>query len=350
MPTLILTVTLLLFCTMPISIRAGELVKIQDGTKTATGFLVKTEGKTFLYTTQTAIFGMNLIGVGSTANITTFSNKKITLLGQFEVSHNSDLARFPIQDSSFDTFSIGKVKSQGQKVTIFPQAGTGSATSKQTVSISRIGIYAIKLNDTMKAEAPGSPVLDEQDNAVGVMSCWMWKLYRSGKTYAYTTVNPHVAAKLDVNVQWLPADKAQFPTAANAILTSKRMQKEIVPLLNWWLENPYRLVPSTITYPPELKPFVKYNNKRSPLIRELAQSVKKDLIKNEARMNTIRKSCIDRGRLFINFIHNQKSSLLDIKCKSAYLTKLLIYNAENWRRVEEITDAELKNMKYLFPE
>ena len=342
---------ILFICSFSDFLYADALVKLSDGKKTAAGFLVNQEGKTYLYTSQTAIFGMNITGVGSTSTVKTFTNKKVTLLGQFEISYYSDVARIQVSGTFQDAYKIGSVTTQGQQVTIFPNAGGKQVDStKQTVSIQGIGIYAFTMNDNMQNESPGSPVLDQEGNVVGVLSSWAWEIKKNNQKFIYTKNNPHFGSRIDIPIRWITTGKAKFKSAANAILTSKRIQKEIIPLLNWWMENPYRQVPKNISYPVEIKRFVKYNNERTPFIRKFIKKINQNILKNQSKMEKIKSGCIHRGNLFASFFHSQKRSLDGIKCETEFLKMILIKNAKNWETIAGQVDAKLKDMKYNLPQ
>ena len=345
----VLTVTILLAWSLSGLLYAGELVQLIDGSKTAAGFLVDHEGKTYLYTSQTAILGMNITGIGKTSTVTTFSHKKLTLIGEFEISYYSDVARIQVNETFKDAYQIGKITTQGQQVTIFPNAGKNLDSSKQKTTINGIGIYAFTLNDNMKTESPGTPVLDPKGNVVGVLSTWVWEINRKKNLFVYTKRNPHFGARLDAPIKWVPISKVNFKSAANAILDSKRIQKEIIPLLNWWMANPYRQIPESVSYPVEIKRFVKYNNERTPLIRRFVKKISRNLIGNKAKMEKVRAGCIHRGELFSNFIHSQKRSLNGIKSGTQFLNMILIKNTKNWSLISGNVDAKLKGMDYTFP-
>ena len=165
-------ILLLILSAYTLSADSG-LVKISDSTRSTSGFLVEEGGKKYLYTSQTALFGMHLTGVGYKFNAESFSGHSVTVTGPLMVSEYSDVARVEVSTDATDLLKIGKIKDFGEKVTIFPAAVTNESDKAGAASISGIGIDTLTLKAKLSAPIPGTPVLNRNKEVVGVLSTWM---------------------------------------------------------------------------------------------------------------------------------------------------------------------------------
>ena len=156
----------------------GELVIISDPDSKTSGFLAKDNGKTYLYTSQSAIFGMKLIGVSYSFNAVTSNGKKVLTKGSLEVSPDRDVARIEVQGEYPDAFEIGNVENIGEEITLFPEALINGTDVDQLDDINGLGIYSFTFSTALEENVPGSPILNQEGKVIGVVSGWRSKIIK----------------------------------------------------------------------------------------------------------------------------------------------------------------------------
>ena len=149
-------------------------------------------------------------------------------------------------------------------------------------------------------------------------------------------------------MKWVSSRDAGFITAGNAIEEAYRLQKEFLPLLNWWYENPYRLIDSEITYPKDIKRFVKYNNERSPRLHVLLKKIQSSPRKNENLLRGVRDKCVHRAKLFAAFPRSQRAKM-DNPCKTKFLRDQASITARNWDFLLSFVEPRVRSMEFRLP-
>jgi len=428
-----------------LALPAGELVKIEGANTTAVGFLAISGGKVFLYTSQSALFGMKFYGVSYKVILTTFSGKKLLLAGKLQISPVADIARVEVNADKKDAFQIGGIKNIGEPVTLFPDPLSKEPGTVQKGKIAGIGIYNFAYSGPIKQPAPGTPVLNSKGEVVGVLSNFSGKfLFAQHKTksrhkknggnnifttksapssnknskkkksnnskpkkntpvkssasphtpphttaafkpnkkgsnkkksskkkssdsgkktkaikskpvaedsfafFKYTEFNPYLGARLDTETEWVTALDVDFFIAGDAIAGAQRLQKEFVPLLNWWFTNPYRQIPDDLHYPTEMQRFIQYNNQRTPIIRKLVAEIASKPIDHQAALHKVRDSCLHRAELLKNFPLSHYRNLR-LPYKTRFLRITALQYAKNWQFILKKIDTQILNMTYKIP-
>ena len=342
-----LVVTILFLCTSHLFAEHG-LVKISDSKTDICGFLVQEGDKKYLYTTQSALFGMRLTGVGYKFTASSFSGSPVTVIGPLMVTTNGDVARVEITTEATDFLKIGTINDFGEKVTIFPTALKSESDKPGTATISGIGIDAYMIKAKLTMPLLGTPLLNQKGEVVGAASNWGGEINKKGWSFSFKVLKSNLYARLFSNMKWVPAGKVDFIQAGGVMKDTCQMLKEFMPLLNWWITNPYRQVPDTLSYPRQMKRFVIYNNERTPLLRRFVKEVKRSPIGREGKMEKIRDGCLHRAKLFAGFPTAQKRQL-NLQWKTPFLIKIGKRYSREWDKVIEAIIAKKRSLEHKTP-
>lgn len=347
-----LLLLILIFCTSPL-FAVGALAKISDSERSACGFLVSDGGKKYLYTSQTALFGMHLTGIGYKINVRSFSGAPVNVIGTLMVSKYSDVARVEVSTEATELLSIGEIKNFGGKLTTFPGAIVSESDKSVASTILGIGIDAFTLNGKFAPPFAGAPVLNAGGKVIGVLSdsvvyVRVLHLEKKKRSFICETVNINIAGRLDANIKWVPAEKVDFIEAGNVIKDTKTLLKAYMPILNWWLKAPYTSVPDNVSYPQQIKRFVLYNNERTPIIRKLVGEIQGDTIGHIGKMNKVREGCLHRADLFSAFSVAQRRQLM-VSWKTPFLRNEGVRYSREWDKIIKSLQARRRGLEFQIP-
>jgi len=339
--------SLLILCSSSL-FASSALVKISDSKRSICGFLVSDGGKKYLYTSQTALFGMHLTGVGYKFNARAFTGNLVNVIGPLMVSAYSDVARVEVSTDATELLKMDKIKDFGEKVKIFPRAITNKSDKSEVATIVGIGVDAFTLKAKLTPPFAGTPVLNSEGNVVGVLSNVGIKINRKGWSFNCTTFNFNIGGRLDSNIKWVPAGKIDFIEAGNVINDSKTLLKAYMPILNWWLKTPYSTVPGNISYPKEVKRFVLYNNERTPFIRKLVNEIQRNPIAKKGQLNKVRDGCLHRAKLFTAFPIAQVRQL-NLPWKTPFLRNEGVHYSWEWSKIIKAVQAKKRGLEFRIP-
>jgi len=332
---------------------ALALVKDAGSDRVAFGFLVEVDGVSYVYTAQSAIYGMSVVAV-----VTGDGKRLATNGGGFEVAVNSDLARVPLTEeiSGLKPAALGNL-CFGLEASIVGIDSTGKARRRAAV-VSGIGgrTFFLEFPDGEGLDAkgkprPGSPVLLEDGTVVGVVGApvsrfdiglgWTDKV-------SLALSSETIVARLDAETKWVSAKDAGFGKASSPLKDLPRLTWEILPLLNWWCEDPYRAVPDNVAVPREWKAWVANNNKRAGQMEKLVAKASASPSANKGLVKSLRTSMLYRAKRLVILPSSIRASL-NQKCKTWFLRSRLAIAKKEWERLFDMMNCRMKSLKYSVP-
>ena len=224
---------------------------------------------------------------------------------------------------------------------------------------------------------PGSPVLGSDGKVIGVMNAsngiivadhgaqsysLVKKIFNSAEpivedrenndsdnsgTFKFVTMKNRICSRLDRDVNWLPAKKIGFFVAGSAIYEAKYTQKEFIPLLNFWFQNPYKVVSDNIKISDKMRKWVTSNNKNLDIYRAEI-NMKSSRSGNRAELCKIRTSCIKRAKAFYNYPSAQ-SAKVNSSWETGFIRKKASLYEKNWHIILDLLDVRIESMLYKMP-
>jgi len=169
-----------------------------------------------------------------------------------------------------------------------------------------------------------------------------------GNLFKYSVVKKSLAGRISPDMEWVSGSESDFTIAGDAIYEARELQKEFLPLLNWWYKDPYRSVATNVSFPLDLKAWVDYNNERTPRIKTLLKTAKSNPIRHQNMIRHIRENCLHRVDRFLAFSSSQKAKM-DIPWKTRFLKSQSLKSSQEWEKIIKFVKARKKSMKYRLP-
>lgn len=329
------------------SLNAGMLYFANIKNKQA-GFVAKSGEDYYAYTSQTALFSLGRFA------LKTFDGTTIKITGPLELSYYSDIARVKVDPGVLKdkAFELGGKVPLGEDVQVYSVSIADNIDTKSSVNVKGIGMYSFALGKETENESAGAPILSSDGKVVGVVSKGYFNFdiasgWGNEKIKVVEKKNK-IGARLDVDVKWVPANKAGFDRAGEEITQAAKFQHEFLPLLNFWCENPYRELPEDIKYPKELKSWVKDHNYKTKAYDTLIPRCAKDPAKKKGLIDNLMEGTLDRANKLCKFPKN-KVRQMQIPWKTPYMKGRANTYLKNWLKVNRMMQARLVNLEYLVP-
>ena len=370
----------------------GTFILIRETTSdnVVIGFLMMDQENLYVYTAQSALYGV------ANVSLTTSDGKRLVPKGDMEIATDCDLVRIPVEKGVGVAFKAAPPNTLYYGIEVsFSSIGHNGTLIKNSGAVTGIGAEKIFLEtwqeeappeeeaeqspedsekpsqeedpgdtpssceteEKSKSEAidytPGAPVTLEDGTVVGVVSATISKfdfaLSMSEEQKISLALSCGVtASKLNSNTKWVSAKSVAFNKVSAPLRYLPKLQKNILPFLNWWFENPYRLVPGDIFVPPKLKPWVKDNNRSFAHIQDKVAAIAAAPHKHKNLIRTLREAVLSRGKR-LAMLTSSVSASLDQKCKTWFLRSRLTIAKREWRRLLDMTNCRVKSLSYRIP-
>lgn len=319
---------------------ADSVIKILDNHgHSSQGNIVKDNGKFYAYTAQSALFGVDTLQIK-------YPNGVIKKAEDYQISFNSDVARIPLEGDFSDFYTIG----EGSKINDQVAYVSSDTMGKVKTEITAVGIRIFKIKDDFKQQSAGSPVLNAENKIIGILSSWLPSvLIQSASPFLhYQEINPKIVSRLDKQIKWLSAKKTNFEAYGAILKDSRDLQKEFLPIIQWWYDDPYRKVPDGMDYSDKMKTWVKYNNWINKIVDKLVAKVAEDPQKHKSLMKSLKESTIHRTELLYAFPSSKHQSL-QIKWPTDYLQNEAQIHIKSWGNILEVMDIRKMNLEFVMP-
>lgn len=328
------------------ALNAG-LVYFANIEKKQLGCMVKMGEDYYAVTSQTAMMSLGDFAIRTASG----TNLKIT--GPLEISFYSDAARVKVDPGSFkdQAYEIGGPLEIGQKVKLV--LSSENLEAKSNLTIDGIGMYSFSVDKESDANAAGSPILSEDGKIIGVMSkgynefvvAQSW--FTDEKVKVVERKNK-LAARLDVKIIWVDAQKAEFEKAAEQILDAEKFQPEFLPVLNFWCKNPYREIPDNVKYPKELRKWVRDHKYKTKAYDRIIPKCENKPWENVGLIESVMDGTLDRSNKLAN-TPKAIARQMHIKWKTPFLRYRgkILFN--NWNRLNKLMEHRITNMEFMLP-
>ena len=345
---------LLLLCFISFSdcLHAG-LVYFANIKRKQSGFIAKSGEEYYAYTSQVALMRIGRFALKS------FEGSTIPTTGDLEISYNSDIARIKIEPGKFkdSAFELGGKVIMNSTVEVYKVSIADNIDSKSAAKIKGVGMYSFAIDKETGGDSAGCPVVDSEGKVIGVLSKGYEKFsiashWDEGKV-SIKEIKNKIAARLDVEVQWVEADKAGYYRAATEISDAAKFQAEFIPILNWWCANPYRILSDDIKYPDDLKSWAKDLKYKTRIYDRLVAKCGKNPSEHKGLIDGVMTGTLHRSLKLSKFAQNKLSQMEVLTKSSAKTTPFLKSRAniyvKNWQQVDHVMEYRLIAMEYMAP-
>ena len=332
-------IMLFLFLLCPL-LSAGTTVKIFDNAGCSSrGFIVKENGKFYVYTAQSSLFGIKKLQISGSRGV-------IKTGGDYQVSFNSDLARIPVNGEFADFLTIGNKCNLKDKVNYI----SSETQSKSESQISGIGVRIFTIDKDFPKQNAGFPVLNSEGQVIGILSSWKSSIVVSSEApgLLYKQTNHKIASRMDKKIKWVSAAKTNFEAYGAILKESQTLQKEFLPIIQWWYEDPYRTVPENFDYSKKMKSWVKYNNRINKIVDKLVAKIAENPQKHKNLIKSLQDSTMHRTKLLYAFPSSQHQQL-QTKWSNDFLKKEAVMHTKSWKHILKVFDIRKQNLEFVMP-
>lgn len=322
------------------TLHAGPMVKITDNHgHSSRGFIVKEKGKFYVYTAQTTLFGVKKPKISNDYG-------EIKTAKDYQISSNSDVARIRIAGEFKDFYTIGENININDGVVY----KSGAWDSIINTEISGLGIRIFKIKEKFKRRDSGLPVLNSENKLIGILSSWQAAVTVKSEPpfLQYEEENPRIVTRLDKQIKWLSARKTKFEDYGVILKESKVLQKDFLPMIQWWYENPYRQVEDDVEYSEKMATWVKYNNRKNKIIDQLIAKIAEDPQKHKSLMKSLKNATLHRTKLLYAF-PSSRYQKLQIKWPTDFLRSKAMLHTESWENILRVINIRKKNLVFVMP-
>lgn len=323
------------------SIFSSGIVYLGSEQAKQAGFISKKGEDYYVYTSQ-----LGLLTLGSFKIL----NSEIKEIGPLELSSESDIARIKVDPGMLKdkAYPIAGKVLIARPVEVF----SNNFSSKIQMNVIGINRHSFALNKATQKNLVGSPVFAPDKGVVGIISSGYTKFviashWVEGKVSLKEIANRQ-AARLDVPVDWVSADKINFEQAAKRVSLASNYQKDFLPLLNWWCFNPYRSIEESVKYPEELKAWVKDHNYKTKAYDIKLDRCQEDTKKKLGLINSLIDANIQRGSVLSRF-PKRNISYVQMDWKTPYLNYLTKKYVREWEKIDLLMQRRLMQMVYILP-
>lgn len=339
-------ITILFICSLPLMNLNAGLVYFANINKKQCGFIAKSGEDFYAYTSQSALLSLGRFAVKS------FDGTSLQSSGSLELSYNSDIARIKIDPGKLkdQAFEIGGNVKMGGDVEVYSVSLSDNIDSKGKTKVKGVGMYSFAIDKETDFDSAGTPVLSD-NKVVGVLSKGYEEFevashWNEGKVKIVEKKNK-TGARLDVEVNWVPAEKVGFDRAGEELADAQKFQSEFLPILNFWCANPYRELPEDIKYPKDLQSWVNDFKYKTKAYDKLVPR-SKDLNDKKGLVDSLMEGTLERSMKLSKFPQN-KVRQMKISWKTPYLRSRAGTYMTNWRKIDKLMECRLVNMEYMVP-
>jgi len=326
------------------------LIKDAGSNRVAVGFIVEVGGSSYVYTTQSAIYGMSVVTVVDANGKSLATNE-----GRFEISADGDLARVPLTDKApgLKPAPRGSICFGADAVIVDPASSGNIKETAAVISGIGAGTFVMESteDDSDTLPNPGAPVVLENGTVIGVVGApiprfdiqtgWKDKISLASRSEI-------VAARLDSLANWISSDDAAFAKVSAPLRNAARLSPEIIPLLNWWCEDPYRVAPSDLPLPDTWKSWVANNNKRSGQMEKLVAKVSSAPAGRRGLVKSLRTAMLYRAKRLVLLPSSVRASF-NRKSKTWFIRSRLAIAKREWENILDMLYCRIKSLNYSVP-
>lgn len=211
------------------------IIKCESGSgiTDANGFIAKMDGKTYIFTNQHV-----LLGVDSIATFITMAGEQLRPKG-VELSATRDIARLPIDDRD-EALEINGQVDMGIPMAVFGKSEKNAQSSELYGKVSGLGAELVEVTAEFESENSGSPVLNREGQVIGIASYVRVSQPSRMKVNTRFENQTRRFCYRMTDLEWIPVPWRRYnATHGKTYRETEAAYSALVDLINGLYENPF---------------------------------------------------------------------------------------------------------------
>jgi hypothetical protein len=319
---------------------AYNLIKVENSKNSYRGITVKENNKYYIYLTQKSLL-LN-------GNKNPYQGYKKFQLNNLQLAKYSDLARFQILGELAEYSIINYSKSINFATEFQIENFNGKILKGKIIGI---GINYFETNLSAQNVITGTPA--ETDKEIFALAanpeCHLQINEQWCANRIQLVKNKHLfLSRLNKNFIWEKPEFESFEALKKYLIDSEQFIEEYINIVNYWCENPYRVLSKTIDISSKLKNWKEEHNNRTKSYSKILSLCKEKPIRRKGIIYNLIKNTLTRGTLLKQYART-KNNQFKLKQPSEFLRDYSNKLLDSWHKIDKMLELRIKNLEFMLP-